>query len=130
MTALRLKAARRRILVVEDDAAVGTLVLEVLSAAGYQTDVTTSLAAAVAAAREHRYDLVISDLVLGQEDGQDVVEAVQKLQPQVKSLFMSGYARPRYGATSNDPVLATPFTGSELLDRVRRMLGEEPAPDE
>ena len=130
MTDVRPKTPEQRVLVVEDNEAVRAAVQEVPSAAGYHADVTSGLAAAVAAAREHRYDLVLSDLVLGREDGQDVVEAVLALQPRAKVLFMSGYGTPRYGSTPNDPVLAKPFTAGELLDRVRRILGEEPAPDE
>lgn len=112
----------RRVLVVEDDPAIGRLIVEILEAAGYDVWHTEHADAAIAAARERDYDAAISDLVLGDRDGQDVAEALRAIQPSLKVLLISGYAALRYGPMLNDPILAKPFQPSELLVRIEQLL--------
>jgi DNA-binding response OmpR family regulator len=114
--------AEQRLLLVEDDAVVGPTIVEFLQRAGYAVHLAADGDAAVAAAQEHEFDLVISDLVLGTRDGNDVVEALLVIQPQLKVLFMSGYAAPRYGSSPEDPILVKPFEPKELVDRVAKLL--------
>jgi DNA-binding response OmpR family regulator len=121
MTGLQPKPARR-VLVIEDEPAVGRLIVEILEAAGYDAWHAANAEAAVAAARERDYDAAISDLVLGDRDGHDVANALLDIQPRLKVMFMSGYGASRYGPTPNDPILAKPFNASELLARVERLL--------
>jgi len=111
------------VLVVDDDPTVGYYVSEVLRAAGYQVSSAADLEQAQAVANGSKVDLLVSDIVLGAVDGLDVEEAVRGIQPDVKTLFMSGYARPRYGTASADPVLVKPFEAAELLERVGALVG-------
>jgi len=110
------------VLVVEDDPAVGRLIVEILEAAGYDAWHAANADMAVEAARERDYDVAIADIVLGDRDGQDVANALLAIQPGLKILFMSGYGASRYGQNPNDPVLAKPFKADELLARVERLL--------
>jgi two-component system, cell cycle sensor histidine kinase and response regulator CckA len=111
------------ILVVDDDPAVGYYVSEVLRGAGYKVSAAADLEQAEAVAKASKVDLLVSDVVLGAVDGLDVEEALRGIQPGVKTLFMSGYARPRYGTASADPVLVKPFAAAELLERVGALVG-------
>ncbi|MDX6485432.1 MAG: two-component system, cell cycle sensor histidine kinase and response regulator CckA [Gaiellaceae bacterium] len=115
--------ASARILVVEDDPAVGLFVASVLTRAGYEVCRASGLLEARVLAADRPLDLLLTDVVLGSVDGLDVEEAVRALQPHVKSLFMSGYAKPRYRVGSEDPVLAKPFEAAELIERVEAILG-------
>ena len=116
-------AAKQKLVVVEDDVAVGRTVATFLERAGYEAFHAVDRETAVAAAHEHDFALVISDLVLGRQDGNDVVEALLAIQPEMKVLFMSGYAAPRYGSNPDDPILVKPFEPHELVDRVEHLLG-------
>jgi DNA-binding response OmpR family regulator len=111
------------VLVVDDDPAVGYYVAEVLRGAGYEVSAVADLEQAEAVANGGKVDLLLSDVVLGAVDGLGIEEAVREIQPEVKTLFMSGYARPRYGTASADPVLVKPFTAAELLERVDALVG-------
>jgi DNA-binding response OmpR family regulator len=115
------------VLVVDDDPAVGYYVSEVLRAAGYEVSAAANFEQAEAVAGSSKVDLLLSDIVLGIVDGLDVEEAVRRIQPAVKTLFMSGYARPRYGTASADPVLVKPFTAADLLERVDALVGSATA---
>jgi DNA-binding response OmpR family regulator len=111
-----------KLLVVEDDAVIGQTIVEFLERAGYAVVLVADGDSAVAATRQEPFDLVISDVVLGSRDGNDVVEALLAIQPRMKVLFMSGYAAPRYGSTRDDPILAKPFERKELVERVEQLL--------
>jgi DNA-binding response OmpR family regulator len=111
------------VLVVDDDPAVGYYVSEVLRAAGYKVSSAADLEQAEAVAKASKVDLLVSDVVLGAVDGLDIEEALRGIQPEVKTLFMSGYARPRYGTASADPILVKPFAAADLLERVGALVG-------
>jgi DNA-binding response OmpR family regulator len=110
--------SRQSILVVDDDPAVSVYIRSILERAGYLVFAATDLAGAADVARSETLDLLLSDVVLGAADGLDVEEAVRSLQPLVKTLFMSGYAKPRYRTGAEDPVLVKPFAPEDLLERV------------
>jgi two-component system cell cycle sensor histidine kinase/response regulator CckA len=111
-----------RLLVVEDDPGAGPVIVKYLERAGYEVSLAGDADQAIAAARAQDYDLVISDIVLGSLDGQDVVEAVLAIQPHIKVLLMSGYGRSPYGVDPDDPVLAKPFEPGQIVERVERLL--------
>jgi two-component system cell cycle sensor histidine kinase/response regulator CckA len=110
------------ILVVEDDPAVRTYVASVLRSAGYEVHATGEIEEARRLASTRRLDVLLSDVVLGPVDGLDVEEVVRMRHPEVKTLFMSGYARPRYRTGVEDPVLVKPFGPDELLERIGALL--------
>ncbi len=112
----------QRILVVDDDPAVSLYTRTVLERAGYTVFAAGDLAGAAEVARSETLDLLVSDVVLGADDGLDVEEAVRAMHPAVKTLFMSGYAKPRYRTGVEDPVLVKPFTSDDLLERVVALL--------
>jgi DNA-binding response OmpR family regulator len=111
------------VLVVDDDPAVGYYVCQVLRGAGYEVSEAAGLDQATVVANGSKVHLLLSDVVLGAVDGLDIEEAVRGIQPAVKTLFMSGYARPRYGTATQDPVLVKPFAAAELLERVDALVG-------
>ena len=82
-------AAKQKLVVVEDDVAVGRTVATFLERAGYEAFHAVDKDTAVAAAHEHDFALVVSDLVLGRQDGNDVVEALLEIQPEMKVLYCS-----------------------------------------
>jgi two-component system, OmpR family, response regulator ResD len=111
-----------RILVVDDDPAVAAYVTTILERAGYEVYAAPDLAGAREVAVAQPIDVLVSDVVLGAVDGLDVEEAIRALRPTVRTLFMSGYGRPRYRTGAEDPVLAKPFAPSDLLDRVEAIV--------
>ena len=117
-----LPHTKPHVLVVEDDRAVGSFVLTVLASGGYDATLASGKEEALTAIREHRIDLVVTDLVLGNSDGHDIRESLRAMQPGIPVIFMSGYGRTAYGAMADDPVLGKPFTAAQLLERVEREL--------
>jgi two-component system, cell cycle sensor histidine kinase and response regulator CckA len=110
------------ILVVDDDPTVNLYTCTVLERAGHRVYAAADLAGAAAVAAATTLDVLVSDVVLGRVDGLDVDEAVRALQPTIRTLFISGYARPRFRTGVEDPVLPKPFAAEDLLERVGALL--------
>lgn len=118
-----------RILVVEDEDLVRMLVTETLEESGY---ITIEAGDAHAALRilqsEEVIDLMVTDIGLPGMNGRDLGEAARKHRPDLKILFMTGYA-PRgtmadidaLGGTTQ--VLSKPFSVEVLADKVDGMMG-------
>jgi CheY-like chemotaxis protein len=116
--------AAQRVLVVDDDPAVGEVIVSILEGAGYETTLARDAPSAIAAARKQDFELMISDLVLGGAgDGHDSVDPVQAIQPDLKVIFVSGYGTSPYGSARDDPVIAKPFNSDDLLARVKELIG-------
>ncbi len=73
-----------------------------------------------------KIDLIISDLVMPQMNGQELVERLKPLQPQMKVMFISGYSEEMFSERHVlDPdilFIQKPFTPLEMLRKVREVL--------
>jgi DNA-binding NtrC family response regulator len=113
------------ILLVEDEAFVRNVTSEVLRSAGYE--VLTAKNAVEAASVYSRYggvELLLSDVILPGENGRVLAGRLQRENPELKVLLITGYAE-QMGAQGMPPeeeCLAKPFSTAVLLRRVREML--------
>jgi PAS domain S-box-containing protein len=81
------------ILVVEDDATVRLIINDVLKELGYQVLLATDARAAIPVLQSnHKIDLLVSDVVLPHVNGQKLAEIARAARPDLKVLFVSGYA--------------------------------------
>lgn len=123
---------QRRVLVVEDDAAIRQGIADALVSRGYAVleaaDGKDGMTAALGAA----YDLLLLDLILPGADGLDILRAVRKNRPAVPVIILTArgeeddrIAGLRLGA---DDYVVKPFSVRELLARVEAVLRRAPAP--
>ncbi len=125
-----------RILMVDDEPIQLQTLRRVLVRLGYQVDVLDSGARAfevfnaAAASRQSPYDLLIMDMMLGEElDGLQILEQIQHLFPTQRVIMTSGYApseRTQLAAKKVLPWLAKPYTIEELGQAVQLALWTEP----
>jgi two-component system cell cycle sensor histidine kinase/response regulator CckA len=117
-------AARRTILLVEDEPAVRALASRVLAGAGYEVvSATDGLDALRAAGGLPGIDLLLTDLVMPGLGGLEVARRLAERWPGVPTAFMSGYSAGAPVATElPGPLLRKPFTVSGLLAYVSENL--------
>jgi PAS domain S-box-containing protein len=120
------KADRRgRILVVDDDADVREIAVQMLRQTGYGVgEAENGYAALAALSRGETYDLILIDMVMPGLNGLDAVHRARERWPGVKALFMTGYADTAVHAELAEagPVIKKPFRLAELSDAVQRTL--------
>jgi PAS domain S-box-containing protein len=119
--------AGETVLVVEDEASVRELVVEVLSELGYHTleavDGPSGLQMIEAAPA---IDLLITDVGLPGLNGRQLADAARNLKPGLQVLFMTGYAEnAAVGHGFLEPgmeMITKPFPLDVLAERIRRMI--------
>ena len=121
------QAGRETILLVEDDQLVRELAREVLDQAGYEV-ITITAQQAIALIRQNPkpIHLLLTDVVMPEMNGRDLAEQLLLLRPQLKILYMSGYADAlirHHGLIKTDlAFLPKPFTPASLMQKVRDTL--------
>lgn len=117
------------ILLVEDEAAVRSLVKRILSQKGYRVLEASDGAIALRLAASHvgEIDLILTDVAMPNLGGRGMVEELQELSPGIRILFMSGIPKedvfPEKGSATRVPYLQKPFTTETILSEVRAALG-------
>jgi two-component system response regulator GlrR len=118
-----------RILVVDDDEGLLHLINMRLAAMGFQVTPCTSGQEALASARQHVYDLAITDLRLRGENGLDVAEELLRIHPGLPVLILTAHGsipnaveamqRGAYG------YLTKPFDDAELKATIEKALSQQ-----
>ena len=122
-------AATETLLVVENEAAIKTLVQMALERHGYVvlTAESGSEALRLAAAHQGPIDLLITDIVMPGLRGPELARRLIEQRPALATLFMSGYMDDALADDTSSfrvPVdfIQKPFSPSALAARVREML--------
>ena len=116
------------VLLVEDDELVRKLACEVLAKRGYRVLGTGMIEEAlqIAESQQSPIHLVLTDVVMPGMSGNELVSRIQLLRPEVKVLFMSGYADHavvHHGVIEAGMFfLQKPFTPALLAQKVREVL--------
>ena len=122
------------ILVVEDNRTVRQLTTEMLMTRGYRVLSADSGEEAMRLCKncEGGVDLLLTDVIMPQESGPSLAERVTRMKPDIKVLYMSGYAEEminQQGLLDGTVALLTkPFTMHELAMKVREVLDSKPLP--
>ena len=117
------QAGSETILLVEDDLAVRALARRALERYGYRVLEATNGRQALEAMRgdRHTIDLLLTDIVMPEMGGRRSAEQVLLLRPDLKVLYMSGYAGPEHPAEPG-ALVQKPFTPESLARKVREVL--------
>ena len=118
-----------RILLVDDDDLSRGAVHRMLERAGYSVHSTGQGTQAILRYKTDGADLVITDLIMPETDGLEIIQELRRMDPAVRILAISGGGRVdaeeylsvarKFGAIE---VLPKPFTGQELKQAVERAL--------
>jgi CheY-like chemotaxis protein len=121
------------VLVAEDEEGVRELLRKVLTEFGY-TVLTARHgrdALMLATGRNDTIDLLVTDVVMPEMSGRELVETLRDRQPDLRVLYISGYTDDevlRRGISGSDTgFLRKPFSSEDLVRRVRAALDAPPA---
>jgi two-component system cell cycle sensor histidine kinase/response regulator CckA len=117
------------ILVVEDEPGIRALVRKILRRQGYEVLEAANGDEALAICREHpgSIELLITDVIMPEVGGRELVDRFHELRGAAKVLYVSGYTDDATIYSGKFPpgtaFLQKPFTLGALLDKVKEVLG-------
>ncbi len=82
----------KKILVVDDEKIVGDMARVILQKEGYEVETFTDSQLAMEALQQRPYDLVVTDLMMEQVSGMDILREVNRLYPNTKVIMLTAYA--------------------------------------
>lgn len=110
-----------KILILDDNLDMLEMQAEHLRADGHQVSLATKGPAAIARIKELGFDLLVTDLIMPDMDGIEVIMSLRKLQPPIRIIAISGGGRINakdYLALATKlgvhGTLQKPFSGTEL----------------
>jgi len=123
-----------KILVVDDEENVCQSVKKILSRKGYTVEDALSVENAVKKIDHGSFDLVITDLMMPNTNGMELVQIIRKHYPELEVIMITGYASiesaveaTKLGAAG---YLPKPFTPAELADLTEKTLKNRKAKTE
>jgi two-component system, cell cycle sensor histidine kinase and response regulator CckA len=111
------------VLVADDEAALRNTIVEILRSSGYNVLESQTAEDALEIARQNagKIDILLTDIVMPGLRGPELARRVQNIQPDVKVVFMSGYAEglPEAELPPNSAFLQKPFRFATLLEQLK-----------
>jgi signal transduction histidine kinase len=119
-------SGHQRILFVDDEDLLLTMGQMILSSYGYEVLTANSgkKALEIFSQAEKSIDLMITDLVMPNMSGRELMEQVRQISPETRVICSSGFVRAS-SADEHDAYLQKPFTSHELLRKVKQMLSSD-----
>lgn len=116
------------ILLVDDNAALLAAMVDSLHAAGHRTTLAANGKVAIELTTKNHFDLIITDLIMPEQEGLETIREVRQRFPGLKVIAMSGggthaknnlHVAQHFGAALT---LDKPFSGKVLVEAVNRVL--------
>lgn len=117
-----------RILAIDDDANILAIIAEMLTTAGYEVVGASNGEEGVRLYRQEPFDLVVTDLLMPEKDGLEVVMELREDFPDAKIITLSGGNTFGHSSLQTAKLLGAsrtlrkPFKEDELLEAVREVL--------
>jgi DNA-binding response OmpR family regulator len=117
--------AKEKILIVEDEGTSRALLATVLEKAGYQVFQTTDGEEGCQVAKAVRPDLIISDIVMPEMDGNQLIRRIRKSEFGKKILFVVLTSRSQmqdyFEMMDVQDFITKPFDPKDLISRIERV---------
>ena len=115
-----------RILLAEDDNDMRRFLVKALQSAGYAVTSFDNGLSAYNRLREEPFELLLTDIVMPEMDGIELARRATELDPEIKVMFITGFAAVALNSDSSAPkhakVLSKPIHLRELVSEVQKML--------
>src|SRR3974390_2370538 len=115
-----------KILLAEDDTDMGRFVVKAVQSAGYEVISYDNGLSAYHRLREEPFQLLLTDIVMPEMDGIELARRASKLDPDIKIMFITGFAavalNPDSAAPKHAKVLSKPFHLRDLVNEAQKDL--------
>jgi two-component system cell cycle response regulator CpdR len=115
-----------KILLAEDDNDMRRFLVKALENAGFQVSPHDNGMSAYQRLREEPFEMLLTDIVMPEMDGIELARRASELDPDIKIMFITGFAAVALNSDSEAPknakVLSKPVHLRELVNEVNKML--------
>jgi len=115
-----------KIILAEDDSDMRRFLVKALQNAGYEVISFDNGLSAYQRLREEPFELLLTDIVMPEMDGIELARRASELDPDIKIMFITGFAAVALNSDSKAPrnakVLSKPVHLRELVNEVQKML--------
>jgi two-component system cell cycle response regulator CpdR len=115
-----------KILLAEDDNDMRRFLVKALQNAGYDVASFDNGLSAYNRLREEPFELLLTDIVMPEMDGIELARRATELDPDIKVMFITGFAAVALNPDNNAPreakILSKPFHLKDLVNEVQRLL--------
>ena len=115
-----------RILLAEDDEDMRRFLAKALENAGFEVTSFDNGQSAYERLREEPFNLLLTDIVMPQMDGIELARKAAELDPDLKIMFITGFAAVALNADIETPkdakILSKPFHLRDLVSEVSRLI--------
>ena len=115
-----------KILLAEDDNDMRRFLVKALENAGFQVSSHDNGLSAYQRLREEPFEMLLTDIVMPEMDGIELARRAAELDPDIKIMFITGFAAVALNPDSSAPkqakVLSKPFHLRDLVNEVQRLL--------
>ena len=119
-------AAMHKILLAEDDNDMRRFLVKALENAGFVVSPHDNGMSAYQRLREEPFEMLLTDIVMPEMDGIELARRAAELDPDIKIMFITGFAAVALNADSAAPkhakVLSKPIHLREIVHEVDRMI--------
>ncbi len=119
---------KNRILVVDDEEALRTVLSTELSSEGYEVSTAGDGSEAIDLVKENTYDLVLLDIKMPNVDGFEVLKYIKGGKPDIKVIMLTGFADLKNAIESKrlgaEDFVSKPYDLVDLLTTIERVLGD------
>ncbi|MCX6358686.1 MAG: PAS domain S-box protein [Armatimonadetes bacterium] len=117
------------ILVVEDEAGLRELMGQMLTHMKYRVTLAANGGEALLLVEEKGLfpDLLLTDMVMPNMDGNELIQRLRRHIPDLKALIMSGYTDGRIVVQANTPFIRKPVSADALTAKIREVLTSDDA---
>lgn len=116
------------VMLIDDEEIVCKRLKSALEKQGYTVEIFLSGESAIERLMDKQYDVVVTDIRMGEADGLDVLEAVKKYSTRTRTIIITGYATSEVAreaqAKGAFDFLAKPFRPKDLCKMIEKAARE------
>jgi two-component system cell cycle response regulator CpdR len=120
------EAMHKKILLAEDDNDMRRFLAKALENAGFEVSSYDNGMSAYKRLREEPFEMLLTDIVMPEMDGIELARRAAELDPDIKIMFITGFAAVALNSDSQAPknakVLSKPVHLRDLVNEVNKML--------
>ena len=125
-----MNGTRKRILIIEDEDSIRRLASRFLEVLGYDPIVAATAEEAIELMKKDNGEVIaiISDIMMPDIDGRNLVAQIREQHPEIKALYMSGYGAEDINMGEalgpNEAFTPKPFTSESLGEALSNLLAK------